>query len=163
MDREGYLSRTLSSVAKSRTKSSGTSFLISGRENLPSRRSDPCTRLPNNTTARERSSCREDQRNPCYLGTGGVDLLGPTSCHRIVSLGRVDKAARWNAQSAQCDFAQIEKLKVRLEQQGRAGPAFESLEVHVLEAGPIGNISKYTLHQGAPGRGRGIQPRNHVS
>jgi len=63
-----YLSSTLRSLAKSRTKSSATPFLISGRESLPSRRSDACTRLPNNTTARDRSSCREDQRKPWTLG-----------------------------------------------------------------------------------------------
>src|SRR4051794_40773298 len=87
------------------------------------------------------------------LGMGGVDLLGPASRHRVVSLRRVDKAARWNAKSAQCDFAQIEELKVRLEQKGRAGPAFQSLEVDMLEACAIGNVSKNTLHQGAARRG----------
>ena len=40
---------------------------------------------------------------------GSVDLLGPASRHRVMSLRRVDKAARWNAKSAQCDFAQIEE------------------------------------------------------
>ena len=49
------------------------------------------------------------------LGMGSVDLPGPTSRHRIVRLGRVDKPARRNAKSAQCDFAQIEKLKISLE------------------------------------------------
>src|ERR1035437_7269321 len=61
---DAYLRRTLRSVASSRTKSSGMPFRMSGRESLASTRSDVRTRLPNNTTARARSSCREDQRKP---------------------------------------------------------------------------------------------------
>ena len=66
--RESYLSSAFRSVANSRTKSSGTPFLMSGRESRASRRSDSFTRLPNNTTASARSSCREDQRNPWMWG-----------------------------------------------------------------------------------------------
>jgi hypothetical protein len=97
------------------------------------------------------------------LGMSGVDLLGPSARRRVVCLGRVDELARVNAKSAQGDLAQIEELKVFLEQERRTRPAFQSLGVDVLKSCAVRNVTKDALHQCTAGRGRGIQSWNHVS